>query len=186
MRRLLFGGSLLLVCALANADNGVYLGAGVTQSRINNVGGDFGVHNLDDFRIHDNDWKLIAGVRLLSFLGAEINYTDLGSESRLTGNGNFHGDAKAWSGYLVGYIPVPLFDLYGKLGYSRTTLDARLDRPSDFVRIDDSSNNFAYGVGAQLKLGSVAARLEYERFDVRHTDGVELLTLGATYTFSFL
>lgn len=188
MKRVLFGGIFLIGCALANADTGIYVGAGVTQSHINNVGGDFGVGSLDDFRIHDNNWKLIAGARLLSLLGAEINYMNLGSENRFNGAESFHGDAKAWSGYILGYlpIPVPFLDLYGKIGYARTTLDTRLETPSDFVRIHDSSNNFAYGAGAQVKFGSIAARLEYERFDVRNTDGVKLLTLGATYMFNLL
>ena len=188
MRRLIFGGILLAGCALANADTGVYVGAGVTQTRINNVGGDFGTNNLDDFRIHDNNWKIIAGARFLSIIGAEVNYINLGKENRFSGNDQFHGDAKAWTGYLLGYVPlpVPFLDIYGKVGYARTTLDTRLETPSDFIRIHDSSNNFAYGGGVQVKFGSIAARLEYERFDVRHTDGVKLLTLGATYMFNFL
>jgi len=183
MRKFLFGGILLLGCASAFADNGVYVGAGITQSRIDEVGGDFGVGSLDDFRIRDNMWKLIAGARLLSFLGAEANYMDLGSERRTAGSASFRGDAKAWAAYVIGYIPVPFVDLYGKIGAARTTLDARLDSPLASARFDDSSTNFAYGAGVQLKLGSLAARLEYERFDVDHSDGVKLLTLGATYTF---
>jgi hypothetical protein len=187
MKSAIFGGVLLLVCASAFADNGIYVGAGITQSRIDNVGGDFGVGNLNSFRIRNNEWKLIAGVRLLSFLGAEVNYMDLGRDHRNIDNLNFHGDAKAWSGYLVGYVPVPFVDLYGKVGAARTKLNERLDyqSPSLIITspIDDSSTNFAYGVGAQIKLGSIAGRLEYERFDVDHTDGVKLLTLGVTYTF---
>jgi len=186
MRRLILGGILLAGCALANADTGIYVGAGVTQSRINNVGGEFGVGNLDDFRIHDNNWKIMAGARLLSILGAEVDYMDLGSESRFDGTNRVHGDAKAWTGYILGYLPlpIPILDVYGKIGYARTTIDTRLETPSDFIRIHDRSNNFAYGAGVQAKFGSVAARLEYERFDVRHTDGVKLLTLGATYMFN--
>ena len=34
-----------------------------------------------------------------------------------------------------------------------------------------------------LRVGSLAARLEYERFDVADTDGAKLLTLGLTWTF---
>jgi hypothetical protein len=34
-----------------------------------------------------------------------------------------------------------------------------------------------------VRLGSLAARLEYEQFDVDNTDGVEMLSLGATWTF---
>jgi hypothetical protein len=35
----------------------------------------------------------------------------------------------------------------------------------------------------QARLGSLAARLEYERFEVDDTDEVAMITLGVTYTF---
>ena len=39
-----------------------------------------------------------------------------------------------------------------------------------------------YGAGAQMRLGSFALRLEYERFDFDH-DSSDLVSIGFTYTF---
>ena len=51
------------------------------------------------------------------------------------------------------------------------------------LRFDDNGTEFAWGGGAQVSFGSLAARLEYDNFDIENTDGVDLYTLGATWTF---
>ena len=84
--------------------------------------------------------------------------------------------------YAVGFLPIPaLVDLYAKAGLVRWETEGQRRQASfDF---DDDGTEFGYGAGAQVRFGSLAARLEYEQFDVEHTDGVELLSLGVTWTF---
>lgn len=158
----------------AAADNGFYLGAGLTQSRINDIGPSI------DFK--DNSYKLIAGFRPLDHFAVEVNYIDLGKDSESLGPVSATVDGKAYAAFAVGYLPLPLVDLYAKAGVARWEANARATGVA-LGSLDDSGTEFAYGAGVQARLGSLAARLEYERFDVADSDGAELLTLGVTWTF---
>src|SRR5688500_11279206 len=88
------------------ADNGFYLGAAVTQAKIDDVGEDFDTGNLDDFEIDDTSWKLIGGFRPVDFFAVELNYMDIGDESRDFAGTRFDADAKAYAAYAVGFFPV--------------------------------------------------------------------------------
>jgi opacity protein-like surface antigen len=162
------------------ADNGFYLGAGVSQAKLDNVGEDFDSGNLDEFEIDDTAFKIIAGFRPLDFLAVEANYMDLGSASENVGGVQFDADAKAFGAYVIGFLPITLVDLYAKVGVVHWQTEASAGNIFD---IDDDGTEFGYGAGAQVRFGSLAARLEYEQFDVDNTDGVELLSLGLTWTF---
>ncbi|MEP7243883.1 MAG: outer membrane beta-barrel protein [Gammaproteobacteria bacterium] len=175
-------GSALVGAAAQAADNGFYLGAGVVQSKLDNVGNDFNSGNLNDFKLDDTSYKLIAGFRPIDLFAVELNYTDLGSERKNAGGVQFSADGKAYAAYAVGFLPIPIIDVYAKAGLVRYETNASADGPLGF-RFDTKGTKFGYGAGVQAHLGSLAGRLEYEKFDVDHTDGVELLTLGATWTF---
>ena len=175
--------TLALVGTAAHAaDNGIYLGAGVSQSKLDNVGEDFGTGNLNDFKLDDTSWKLIGGFRPLDNFAVELNYMDLGDESRNIAGQRFEVDGKAYAAYALGILPIGPIDLYAKGGLVRWETKASYNGPLGF-RFDDDGTEFGYGVGVQARLGSLAGRLEYEQFDVDNTDGVELLTLGVTWTF---
>ena len=182
MRMLFIAAALALAGATTAqaADNGFYLGAGVTQAKLDNVGEDFDTGDLDEFEIDDTAFKIIAGFRPLDFLAIEANYMDLGSTSENVGGIQFDADAKAFGAFAIGFLPISLVDLYAKAGLVRWETEASAGGLFD---IDDDGTEFAYGAGAQLRFGSLAARLEYEQFDVDNTDGVELLSLALTWTF---
>jgi hypothetical protein len=183
MRMLLPALALALVGTAAQAaDNGVYLGAGVSQVKLDNVGKDFNTGNLNDFKLDNTSWKLIAGFRPIDNFAVELNYYDLGSENRNVGGVNFRADGKGYGGFAVGLIPIGPIDLFAKGGLVRWESSASADGPLGF-RFDDKGTKFGYGAGVQARLGSLAGRLEYEHFDVDHTDGVEMLSLGVTWTF---
>jgi outer membrane immunogenic protein len=179
MRKLLLATTLALLAGAVHAEGlGLYAGAGITRAKVDNVFG-------DNLNINDTSWKAILGFHPLGPFGVEVNYLDLGSETRrFAGLGGAHADAKAFAAYAVGFLPLPLpiVDIYGKLGAARWQLSGNTTSPNLFA-LSDHGTNFAWGVGAQAHFGRIAGRLEYERFDVNHTDGVKLFTLGATYTF---
>jgi hypothetical protein len=171
---LLAGTGLLAAPDAAAADNGFYLGAGFTQSKVKDIG-----PSID---LKDDSYKLIAGFRPLDKFAIEVNYIDLGRERGSIGPVGYSVDSKAYAAFAVGYLPLPLLDLYAKAGVARWEADARSTGVA-LGSLDDSGTEFAYGAGIQARLGSLAARLEYERFDVSNTDGAELVTLGVTWTF---
>jgi outer membrane immunogenic protein len=179
MRKLLLATTLALAAGAAQAEElGLYAGAGITRSDIDNVF-DAGP------KINATAWKAILGFRPPGPFAIEANYLDLGSQTQhFAGLGNTHTDAKAFAAYAVGFLPlpVPIIDLYGKLGAARWQLDGNATNPNLFA-VSDRGTDFAWGVGAQAHFGRIAARLEYEQFDMRNTDGVKVYTLGATYTF---
>jgi len=171
---LLVGGSLLAAPEATAADNGFYLGAALMQSRINDI-----APSID---LEDDSYKLIAGFRPLDNFAFEVNYIDLGKETGGVGPVGYSVDSKAYAAYAVGFLPLPFLDLYAKAGVARWEANARATGIS-LGRLDDSGTEFAYGAGVQARLGSLAARLEYERFDVADTNGAELISLGLTWTF---
>jgi OOP family OmpA-OmpF porin len=154
------------------AENGFYLGGGVSQAKVDDI--------LDSgLDIDDTAWKAIAGFRPINLVAVEANYMDLGSE-RI---GPASADAKAFSveGLIFAPIPVPFLDLYGKAGFARWDLDG--DVNSGLTRFDRSGTEFAWGAGAQVSFGRISARLEYDNFDIENTNGLDLYTLGVTWTF---
>ena len=181
----------LLLCASlaasagARADDllGLYVGAGAGQSTLHQD-----VYQVD---AHATGWKVLAGWRPLSVVGAEIEYANLGSKNvtyQSLGT-QVSTDAHATALFALGYLPVPLpwFDLYGKLGAARVQANTKVScyfgsACTPFVIDDSSRTSIAWGAGAQFKLGLPAVRVEYERFSGSQGND-SLLTAALTLNF---
>jgi len=87
-------------------EHGFYLGGALGQS---DSGLKSGNVNYSDT---DTGWKLIAGFRAFKMLGFEVNYVDLGNTSTAGAKAN----TKAFDGFVVGVLPIPFVDIYGKVG----------------------------------------------------------------------
>lgn len=152
----------------AAADNGIYIGAGITKSEFD-VG--FASDSLDD-----NSFKVIAGYRALDWLAVEANYIDLGSESE--GGDSLDAQAFTVSGLLIAEFAV--IDLYARLGMANWKLDAE----SGGFNASDDGWEPTYGVGIGAHFGSFGIRAEYEQFEVSDFDfDVNTVSLSFTYTF---
>lgn len=168
------------------ADNGIYIGGGLTRTSID-TGSDF-VESAPDFSLDDDDngFKVIAGIRPFDWLGFEANYVDFGNiEVTSSGvsvpSGSF--ELTGIDAFAVGYLSAPFVDLFGKVGVIRWDSDSAVNVGGIDFSDSDSGTDLAYGAGVQARLGSLAARLEYERFEVDRTDEVAMISLGLTYTF---
>jgi OOP family OmpA-OmpF porin len=182
MRKLVSLVALALVgtCASA-ADNGIYLGAATALDQTLHASG--GPYDLD---VNNRPYKLIFGIRPIDHFGVEVNYVDYGSAK----NADFifettvNAHAKFYDAFAVGYLPLPLVDLYAKAGLVRWDTDFQVTSiGGPQPRVSDSGTDFAYGAGAQVRFGSLAARLEYERFDVTNSNRVDIVSVGVTWTF---
>lgn len=154
----------------AAADNGFYLGAGLTNT-------DF---DIEDASGDDNGFKLIAGFRPLDWLAIEANYIDLGGDEA----GGTSLDAKATTITALAIAEVGVVDLYGKLGLASWNVDLR---DQEFGNFSDDGWEPVYGVGVGAHFGSLGVRAEYEMFnadlfDELDTD-VNILSVSFTYTF---
>ncbi|MGH8289412.1 MAG: outer membrane beta-barrel protein [Steroidobacteraceae bacterium] len=157
--------------------------------------------SLGGFDRGDFAYQIMAGVRGLYLLGAEIDYFHLGSggvspsysgpfeltEARISQKGE--------AAFAMLYLPVPIVDIYLKAGIARlmTALSATVSRscrapalcieagPPFTGNVDTSETTLAAGAGVQWKLGDWAVRAEYERFAAlgAHPD---LLTVGVTWS----
>ncbi|HEU4531170.1 MAG TPA: outer membrane beta-barrel protein [Steroidobacteraceae bacterium] len=171
MMRALAGTALLLLAGAATAaDNGIYIGGSIGQANVEVE------DDIADFDSDDTGFKVIAGIRPLDFLGFELNYVDLGAPEE----GGVEVDATGIDAFAVGFLPLPLVDLFAKVGV--VSWDSSVSVEGVEV-VDDSGEDLAYGVGAQVRFGSIAVRAEYEIFDIDDTDDVNMLSLGLTWTF---
>jgi Outer membrane protein beta-barrel domain len=172
-QRILVTCAALAICAAAGrasaAEDGFYLGGSLGQST---SGLRAGTVNYSD---NDLGYKLIAGFRVFKLLAVEVNYVDLGS----TNTGGVQAKTKALDGFVMGFLPVPVVDIYGKLGVVSWQTDASAPNFS----LSHNGSDLAYGAGVQMHFGAVGARLEFEGFDVQQASTPTLLSLGVTYTF---
>jgi hypothetical protein len=177
MRKLLIVTMLALGAGVARAgDNGLlYVGAGITRDTLKDLTATNG--DLDS-----TDWKVFAGFRPISLFAVEADYIDLGSQTVVSDAGSTHLQYKAFAGYAVGFapIPVPYLDVFGKLGAARWTASGSSTAipSSSLFSLSDHGTQFAWGVGAQLHVGNIGGRLEYENFNIRNTNGANVVSLS--------
>lgn len=183
---------LLLITPLAwSADNGIYLGAGATQS-------DYGLSNPGGAQPFDDStsgYKLIAGIRLLDSFAIEANYIDHGNATVPSGivclqfvtvpcPANASVTAKTMSAFAVGFLHFPVVDLFAKAGVDSWKFDGHsIGAGAPAFTVNESGTDLAYGAGLQLHFGSLGARLEYERFDIVKNQSLDTVSLSFIYTF---
>ncbi|HEY4772127.1 MAG TPA: outer membrane beta-barrel protein [Steroidobacteraceae bacterium] len=178
MRKCLLLAALVFAGAAAQAADGVYVGASIGKSNLNDIYASG--FNLDPDPV---SWKIIAGFRPIDFFSVEANYIDIGSEHKPFGIGTADADAKAFAAYAVGFLPIPYFDVFGKAGLARWQLRGDFSSNSQLFGFDDHGTQFAYGAGAQANWGPFSARFEYDGFRMRNTDGLSMYSIGAIWTF---
>lgn len=202
-------GSLGAVTAAQAGPLDLYLGAGFGQAHIraqlNGLSGPSGpLGSLGDFDSTKSAYEAMLGIRLLSFLGAEVDYMDLGEQS-VRGPGQpvpgqpgsyVSGEQvsqKGEAGFAMLYLPIPVIDVYAKAGLSRITTDmsatavlpvncagGTINCNNEYASRSANDVGFAYGAGVQWKLGQWAVRGEYERFDAAGANP-SLLSIGMTF-----
>src|ERR1700733_10498462 len=122
------GACAVSTAALAENPAGFYLGAGVGYSTIRSDDASYGLPGY--YNDHQTAWKVIAGVRPISIIGAEFEYIDFGQPGNHFGykSINYYGldsHPRAAALFGVGYLPLPIpfFDVYGKAGVARLRTD---------------------------------------------------------------
>ena len=162
----------------AAADNGFYLGAGITQSNF-----DLEVDDVGDDS-DDNGYKIIAGWRPLDFFAVEANYADLGGFDE----DGVSIDSTVLSVNALLLAEIGIVDLYARVGYANWNTEISV---SGAGSVDDDGWEPTYGAGIGVHFGSVGLRAEYEFLSVDAFDDVfdefkadtGTLSLSVTYTF---
>ena len=195
--------SLTLVVSLpARAGDGLgaYIGAGVGEGWVKTSNGFLPGMGAGSFSESHSAYQIMAGVRPIPVLGAEVAYVDFGHPHQmlLTGVvGSADVRMKGSAAFGVLYLPVPVVNIYLKGGLARIQTNANvtgiqvgaqacaMGHPDcgRFAGHNSATDtHFAAGAGAQFKLGSWALRAEYESFSAAG-ENPSLATIGVTWTF---
>jgi len=161
----------------AHAASGFYLGAGLGQATVKD---DTPSGNFD---ASDAAFKAFVGYRLnvipIIDLAAEGGYTDFGKPSQSVGGQNvvfkLHGLNAA--GLLI--FPFGPLDFYGKVGVLSWSLDSN---PSGNTTSRSGTDPF-YGVGVGFRFGKVGIRGEYEQYQIKDVDRVQMVSVSLLYQF---
>ncbi len=163
--------------ALAGADSGFYLGAGVGQASVGDINIDGGEGS--SFDGDDTAYKAIVGFNFgwipLIDLAVEGSYIDFGKPD----DGGTEVDADGLAAFGVVGVNLGPIGVFGKVG--AINWDAKVSGVA--VSGDDDGTDPAYGIGARFSLGSFQIRAEYELFDIDAADDVDLLSASLLYTF---
>jgi opacity protein-like surface antigen len=187
--------------ARAGDELGAYIGAGIGEGWVKTSKGFLPGTGAGPFSESHSAYQLMAGVRPIPLLGAELVYVDFGHPHQVLSTGGVVGSAdvrmKGSAAFGILYLPVPVVDIYLKGGLARIQTSANVTGVQlgagacafgfpDCARFaghnSATDTHFAAGAGAQFKLGSWALRTEYERFSAAG-ENPSLATIGVTWTF---
>ena len=170
--RILFiclAGSVLSMptAAVAGADSGFYIGAGVGDASVKDA----------DFDASDSAYKILGGYNIgfipLVDFAVEASYVDFGNPSTSAGNVEISGlNAFGLAGLSFGP-----FGIFAKAGAISWNSDSTFGSLSD----SDSGTDPAYGVGARFAIGSFAVRAEYEVYDLEAD--LDMVSVSGVFTF---
>ena len=168
---------VLLLPAISQASG--YIGGSVGQAGVEVQDPTFPTSfDEDDFA-----WKAFAGfdwdLTVLS-LGIEGGYVDLGAPSGDLGGTTVEVDPNGWSGFgKLGFNlgPLGVFAKYGVIAWDADITVDGIQQPSD------DGTDPAYGIGADIGLGPVEIRAEYEIFDLEDAEDVEMISVGIVFSF---
>lgn len=179
IKRVLLTAAMLGVAATfqARAADGLYLGAGVGQSTVKDdtTGG--------TFDSTATGYKAFAGYRFNKIpivdLAGEVGYVDFGKPSQDVGSQRV--DFKLHGGYLAGLLIFPIgpFDLYGKGGAMSWKAESNVGA----TNASRSGTDAFYGVGAAFYFWKLGVRAEYERYQIKEVDRVDMLSVSALFQF---
>jgi hypothetical protein len=161
----------LIASGSARADDiGVYLGGSLGAAQQN--------YDPDVYSVHGSQtgYKFALGIRPIPIVAAEVSYIDFGRAF----NGIDYADTHAVGVFALGFLPIPLVDVYGKVGLA----DWRTSAQGPFFQgFRTTGTDLAYGAGAGAHWGSFGARFEYERYQVSHSNDTGMASFGLTWTF---
>jgi hypothetical protein len=174
---------------LAHAEDllGLYVGGAAGQSQVQAT-----APYVPNFHENHSAFKFMVGIRPISLIGVEIAYDDFGHPNRQNGPLATDVTMKGESAFGVLYLPVPIVDVFVKAGLARidSTATTNIVCPAGQLCPEIASPEperrtnvgLAGGAGAQFKIGSLAVRGEYERFNAAGGNP-SLLSVGIIWKF---
>jgi Outer membrane protein beta-barrel domain len=184
MRHLFILGAIAAIAlnsASAHADDaiGLYAGAAAGQANVQASDSHF---SGDSFKENHTAFKVMVGVRPLPTVGGELEYVRFGHPNGQIDHQPADVSMRGAAGFAVFYLPIPVVNLYGKIGLARIQSTLNETNNGELFRFDRINTDIAAGVGLQAKFGPLAIRAEGEVFSAEGSHP-RLLSIGATWTF---
>ncbi len=164
--------------ATADEGRGLYLGAGVGQFGLEID--DLEEVTTDTFDSDDTAFKVFGGWRFNPYIALELDYVDLGAPDDTLEDIRFDVDITAFAPYVIGTLPLGIFEIFAKIGYVFYDVEvSALDQS-----LDDSDEDLAYGAGVGVVLFEhLNARLEYEIIDISDVEDASAFWLTGAWRF---
>lgn len=168
--------------ALAGSDSGIYIGAGVGSGTLNADVPTGGATN-PEFSGNATAYKAFAGYNFgaVPFLDLAIEggYVNLGEPGDVVELLPISASIDGVSAFGVAGVNLGPVGLFAKAGVINWDAEIVVDGLAE----SDSGSDTAYGVGAKMQFGSLAVRLEAERFDIKDINDLYMVSLGLVWTF---
>jgi OOP family OmpA-OmpF porin len=183
-------------CALAQDENdsGFYVGAGYGEfdTKVEDLEGVDDV--LEDLDTDDSAFKVFFGWRFNPYISLEADYIDLGKPrgnfEASGSSGDYELELAGFAGYVIGTLPLGIFELSGKVGYYFHDVDLTVDLENigsgdgDVLESSDNGEALVYGVGAGVTfIERINAKIEYELMDIDDLDDTYTLWLTGAWRF---
>ena len=168
---------------IAGSDTGLYIGGSVGQSTFE-LASQTSSGESFDFSESDTAYKIFGGYNFgiipLIDLAVEGSYVDFGSSSATLSTGTtIQAEISGWDAFGLAALTFGPFSVFGKAGVIAWDSDSIIGG----VSASDSGSDPAYGLGAKIQFGSLAARAEIEYFDIGDLSDVYMASVGLSYTF---
>ncbi len=173
MKKLILVLSIFLLYFSTESHAQFYVGGGIGNSFINKTLTDL---NGDDFKIDENSfgYKVFAGFGS-KFIGGEGGYRDLGTVKTSYNSTSLQSKITGWDVAARGKLDIGPIFAFAKAG----AFFAKAENQIGSNNSTENSTNFLWGLGAGIKLGPVALRLEYEALDIDSNNFLSQLMFGA-------
>ncbi|MEN8194346.1 MAG: outer membrane beta-barrel protein [Bacteroidota bacterium] len=172
----------LLFGKLFSQESSMYLGGSMGTSFVNHtLSAAIDEATTDDLTIDKNNfsYKIFAGYRANKFLSFEGGYRNTGkAEDRVLGY-VISTTTKGWDIAAVGTLDLEIVFAFLKAGVffwnTENSLGTELYK--------ENNKSFLWGIGAGVKLGGIAVRLEWESLGTDNPESLSMLTGGVTFGF---
>jgi hypothetical protein len=172
--------STLALPASAAGESGFYVGAGIGNTFYSDK---FSLGDVTD-EVQEIDknstaWKIFAGFGGHKFLGIEGGYRTFGTIKDDFGGDTLETKIDGWDVQALGRVKIAIVEAFAKAGVMFWNSEVSFQD----VSADDSGSNFIWGLGAQVDLGPLGVRLEWESLEQKDVDNLSVVSLGATFGF---
>lgn len=126
---------------------------------------------------NDIGYQVGVGYRAFGVLAGELDYVGFPRAY----SGINYADNYGVGFSVLGFLPIPVVDIYGRLGWFGDRTNAYTFAPD--TSFHHTGSDLTYGAGVGVHRGNIGVRLEYQGFNVAHANTLNLLSIGVVWSF---